>query len=224
MAEPNDSDAIRMAGIVLSAVGCLAMVIITGWNALTDYPSLDSLAPVSGTVMLAEVRTISTRTSMEKWIVIDVEPDAKDTQSIERWVFPQHTEFLAERVIALPVGAKVSGQASTEPQRLRWSEDPVRVIWSLSTGNRLLASYDQIVELEKAAHYQSPVAGLIMIGLGVFLILGSRMRLETSTCFRPDVRSRSLSRRKCASEERRCGVRSCRSRRIAARLRGSTQA
>jgi hypothetical protein len=180
MVEPNDADAIRTSGIVLSAIGCLAMIVITGWNALAEYPALDSLVRVSGTVVSAEVKTVSTRTSVEKWIVIDVDSNAAADRPRERWVFPRHVGFLADEVTALQVGAKVSGGALSEPKRLRWSDDPVRVIWSLSDDARELVSYAQVVEVEKAAQYQSPMAGLVMIGLGVFLILSSRMRVATS--------------------------------------------
>ncbi len=180
MADTSDAGAIRTSGIVLSAIGCLAMVIITGWNALAEYPSLDSLVQISGTVVSGEVKTVSTRTSIEKWIVIDVDSDAAADRASERWVFPRYAEFLAAPVTALLVGAKVRARASSEPKRLRWNKDPVRVIWSLSGDARELVSYDEVVEVEVAAQYQSPMAGLIMVGLGVFLILGSRMRLETS--------------------------------------------
>jgi hypothetical protein len=176
MAEPSDANVIRTAGIVLSAIGCLAMAIITGWNALTVFPSLDSLARVSGTVVSREVKTVATRTSIEKWIVIDVDSDATAGREPERWVFPRHAGFLADQVIALKVGTQVSGRASSTPERLRWSEEPVRVIWSLSDESRELVSHAQVVGLERAASHLSPVVGLIMIGLGVFLILGSRMR------------------------------------------------
>ena len=54
------------------------------------------------------------------------------------------------------------------------------MIWSLSDDAREIVSYAQVVELERAAQFQSPMAGLVMVGLGVFLILGSRMRAATS--------------------------------------------
>jgi hypothetical protein len=174
--DTSDAGAIRMAGIVLSAIGCLAMIIITGWNALTDYPALDSLVSISGTVRSAGVETVSTRTAVEKWIVINVDPGSGSALTEERWIFPRHSELVADQVTSLQVGTKVSGLAIPEPQRLRWSDDPVRVIWSLSDEVRELVSYDNVVGVELAAQHQSPLAGLILLGLGVFIVISSRMR------------------------------------------------
>lgn len=193
MADTSDANTVRTAGVVLCLIGCLALVAISGWNIYGEFPAPDSLERVSGSVVLGEVKTISTRTSIEKWVVIDVTLDAapdltpdagseansagRSDGGSERWIFPGHARVLADAVASLRVGSRVSGGASVDFQRLRWSDDPVRVIWSLSSDGSELVSYADVVGVEQASRYQSPTAGLLVIGLGAVLILGSRLSL-----------------------------------------------
>ena len=89
--------------------------------------------------------------------------------------------MLAEIVSALEVGARVSGRAQAKPERLRWSDMPVRVIWSLSgdvSGADVeLVSYADVVAVEEASRYQSPAVGWMMIALGMALVFASRLKL-----------------------------------------------
>ena len=185
MAGTNDAKVVRTAGLVLCLIGCLTLVGIAGWNASGGYPSRDSLGRVSGTVVTAEVKVISTRTAIEKWVVIDVvadpdpaaNSDRRSSGQSERWIFPGHGRVLADAVAALEVGSKVSGGSMEDFQRLRWSDEPVRVIWSLSSDARELVSFADVIAVEAASRNQSPRIGLLVIGLGIALILGSRIRV-----------------------------------------------
>lgn len=198
MSRTSDSAAVRTAGIVFCLIGCVSFGVVAVWNGMVDYPEESSLERVSGVVVHGRLKEISTRTSIEKWIVIDVrvgagtdadaraEGDAEATNGgtngrDERWVFPSQTREWAQVVTALGVGAQVSARAWSDPERLRWSEVPVRVIWSLSRtqagADVELVSLEEVIAVERASRYQSPVIGWTMIGLGIALILGSRLRV-----------------------------------------------
>jgi hypothetical protein len=176
MSSANDSTVIRAGGIVLCLIGCVTLGAVALWNEAGEYPPEATLERVTGTVVLGQLMSISTRTSIEKWVVIDVDSEGKDT----RWVFPAQTPAWAEIADALEVGATVSARAQVEPERLRWSDMPVRVIWSLFTeapgAGAVLVSYAEVVAVEEAKRFQSPIVGWLMIALGGVLVAGSRMR------------------------------------------------
>lgn len=194
MSQSSDSTAIRTSGTVLCLIGLVSFGAVAFWNSMGAYPAKAELERLSGTLVLGHLRIVTTRTSMEHWVVVDVHSardgtaggemgDASKVQ--ERWVFPGHTQELAERISALEVGAKVSSRALVDPERLRWTEIPVRIILSLSldtaangsAGPGEVVSYDEIIALAYAARYQSPIVGWLMLGLGGALLLGSRFRV-----------------------------------------------
>ena len=177
MSQASDSAVVRTAGIVLVLIGCLTFGAVALWNGMGDYPPEATLVRVSGDVVLGQLMEISTRTAIEKWAIVDVDVDGEN----QRWVFPGQTPVLAEIVSALEVGARVSGRAQAKPERLRWSDMPVRVIWSLSgdvSGADVeLVSYAGVVAVEEASRYQSPAVGWMMIALGMALVFASRLKL-----------------------------------------------
>ena len=185
MNRSNDRAVVRTAGIVLAAIGCLTLAAVALWNGMSDYPPEATLVRVTGDVVLGQLMQISTRTSIEKWAVVDVDADGEN----QRWVFPGQTPALAEIVSALEVGARVSGRAQAEPERLRWSDMPVRVIWSLSgdaSGADVeLVSYAEVVAVEEASRYQSPAVGWLMIAFGGLLVLASRLHLGAKSDLTP---------------------------------------
>lgn len=183
MSRVKDSIVVRTSGIVLCVIGCVTFGVVELWNRSGDYPPEAILERVSGTVVLGQLRTITTRTSMEKWVVIDLYSDQKKDHEDERWVLPRHTPEWVEVVSSLEAGVKVSGRALAAPERLRWSDMPVRVIWSLSREGASeepgadveLVTYAEVIAVEEALRHQSPIVGWMMIALGGALLLGSRL-------------------------------------------------
>lgn len=178
MSESSDSTAVRTAGLVLSAIGAVAWLATFGWNSMGDYPDEATLVSLSGTVQLAEVRDVSTRTSLKRWDVIEVVSTGESADAKERWVFPENAAVFDSAVTQLEAGDKVTVRAKPTPELLRWSEEPVRIVWSLSKDGNEVVSYEQIVEVLDAARYQSPVAGLMVIAVGIAIVLASRIRFH----------------------------------------------
>jgi hypothetical protein len=180
MARNRDSHAVRTSGMVLCLIGVLTLGAVQLWNSAGDYPPEATLQRVRGTVVLGQLMTIPTRTAIERWVVVDVDSEGQDT----RWVFPGQTSDWGETVSALEVGSVVNARAQLKPERLRWSDMPVTVIWSLSMdavdapgSHADLISYAEVIAAERASRYQSPIVGWLMIGIGGAVMLGSRLRL-----------------------------------------------
>ena len=178
MSQQNDSNTVRTAGMVLLGIGILAWATTFGWNAMGDHPDEGDLVSISGIVEHAEVREISTRTSIKYWDVIDVVPAQGGAGATERWVFPEHSTLFDQAIEELAVGDAVSARVRVEPELLRWSDEPVRIVWALAKRDREVVSYAEVVGVLAAARYQSPTAGLMVAGVGIALMLASRIRFH----------------------------------------------
>lgn len=170
MTGDSDITVVRTAGLVLLWIGALGVALALAWNARGERPAPDDLVSIRGRVVAHEVKTISSRTSIDKWVVIDVAQAGEP----QRWVFPEFARSLADALAQIPVGAEVGARAVADPQRLRWNETPVRIIWSLSVGERELVGYDQVAQVFDASRRQSPAAGWITMALGALLWGASR--------------------------------------------------
>ncbi|MFT5694339.1 MAG: hypothetical protein ACI9QQ_000313 [Myxococcota bacterium] len=174
----QDRGVVRTAGTVLCTIGLVSVLIIFVWNGRGTYPAFDTLEPVAATVVVGDAMIIPTRTAIERWDVVDVTyPDRDDEK--DRWVFPGHGVKLDAAVLAVKPGDRIDAVASPKPEQLRWSDVPVRVIWSLRVGGRELVTYDDVVANLEAARYQSPLISLSMMGIGALLVLGSRIKVST---------------------------------------------
>lgn len=174
MSQPSDSSAVRTAGLVLCAIGVVTAAVAMVWNQMGVYPAEESLVAVSGSVVLAEHREVPTRTAIEKWDVIEVETE----EGPARWVFPEHGAVFDTALESLEVGARVRASAQPVPERLRWSEVPVRVIWTLSRESSEIVRREDSVGVLDASRHQSPVAGWMVVGAGIALVLVSRIRFD----------------------------------------------
>jgi hypothetical protein len=85
-----------------------------------------------------------------------------------------------DAVMKLGVGDHVTARVRPGPENLRWSEEPVRIVWSLSNVEGEMVGYDEIVRVLDEARYQSPTAALMVISAGVALALVSRIQFHTA--------------------------------------------
>ena len=173
MSQPSDSTAVRTAGFVLCVIGVVTALVAMAWNRMGSYPAEESLVEISGTVVLAEHREVPTRTAIEKWDVVEVESEGKPV----RWVFPEHGVVFDTALETLAVGEPVRARAQAAPERLRWSEVPVRVIWSLGSDSGVVVRHEDSVQVLYDTRSQSPMAGWLVLGVGIALVLVSRIRL-----------------------------------------------
>ena len=183
--EPRDSTTVRSAGLVLCAIGVVSWFASLGWNAMGDYPEADALETVSGLVEIAEVREIRTRTSIKRWDVVEVVSALGGGGVRSRWVFPANVPLFDDAVMKLGVGDHVTARVRPEPENLRWSQEPVRIVWSLSNVEGEMVGYDEIIRVLDEARYQSPAAALMVISAGVALVLVSRIQFHRAPHSQP---------------------------------------
>ena len=121
---PHDAlQVVRTAGIVLTTLGLISIAITLVWNALGEPPPPGSLAKLTGEVVDRGLITVPTRTSIERWLALDVVSDGESV----RWVLPEYAEPLEAKLDTVAIGARVEGRALAEEKLLRWHDAPVRV-------------------------------------------------------------------------------------------------
>jgi len=169
----DDLQVVRTAGIVLTTLGLISIAITLVWNALGEPPPPGSLAKLTGEVVDRGLITVPTRTSIERWLALDVVSDGESV----RWVLPEYAEPLEAKLDTVAIGARVEGRALAEEKLLRWHDAPVRVLWALSLGESDVISEDDVDAAVQAARHQSPLAGGMTLVTGLLLWgLGSLRR------------------------------------------------
>ncbi len=172
----DDLTVIRTAGTVLSVFGAISIAITFAWNALGDRPDPATLVTLSGEVVDRGLITVPTRTSIERWLALDVTREGEEV----RWVFPDHGDALEALVDSIEIGKAADGRALPEAQLLRWYESPVRIVWSLSQDGREVIGFDDVDEAVQAARHQSPLAGGLTLAIGLLLLGASMLRRRSA--------------------------------------------
>lgn len=168
----DDHTVVRTAGVVLAVIGVITVAISLAWNAIGDRPLRSELVELEGEVVDRGLITVPTRTSIERWLAVDV---ANEGEAV-RWVFPKYGEALEARLEAVEIGGRVTGSLLEEEKLLRWHDEPVRVAWEVVQDGVAKVSFADVDRAVQDDRYQSPLAGFMTIGLGLLLIGGSTLR------------------------------------------------
>jgi hypothetical protein len=170
----EDSRAVGTAGAVLIAIGLVALVVAALWNARER--AFDATALVSTTATGISFRTelIRTKTSHERWIVVEVAREIDGALASEHWLFPSHSKKIESRLTEFDVGSEVTGLLSRDPVFVRWNDDPFRILWEFNVGEVPLIPLALVREIELENRQASPAIGLAALAVGLSLLLLAR--------------------------------------------------
>jgi len=167
---------LRHAGIVLLGIGLLVLGVTLAWNLSTATEGGSRAVPVEGILLRAYVEQVNSRTSIDEYILMDVERDG----AREQWVLPAFSQPLADRVRHLETGRTVSARLEPDDKIARWSGDALRVAWSVEQGGVEIIPESTIRAAEAAEREFSPLIGIAVTVLGAALLVISAQAVRAT--------------------------------------------
>jgi hypothetical protein len=166
----DESILLRHLSLAFCVVGAIAALAAGIWNRSGSFPVADGLTQSHAELVEVRVQPYRSKTAIAKFVVVDVLSQGKP----EIWVLPSFSQNYLNLIGDLDPGGSVTGGLLPEERLARWTDDPIRVLWSLEYEGEDRLPYALVLETERAKRRFSPVVGAMVLGLGVVLGLVSR--------------------------------------------------